>query len=1195
MIRLLVTSSLLLTAYAQQVSLEIFPYRLDTTQGKQACTNDNQCPGGSHVRCTTENNLWGDGSTAKCIAQSYETVDGGAKYTSKEATRMLTKISADGTSMGTNCLSVNGLQGDRCIKYTAWLQAAEGVNDIDGCKVTSTKLLRVVWNSFNNPFTAPEYPDFNGKKRYACTFTVENDLYIGDAGLKVEFTAGDTTRSEIDLKFLVAPGSGTEWEGALPDPVPSATLNLLEMYANTGAGGAKHGITDAAVTADLRGNQFSYDLHLRDKRYKVKDDSGRRLLADRHAVSLAATQVEVLDAMKPLGTAWSLVAKYDDATEAFIMMQAASQACDAGDILDFGEAADDPACPASGYEDYVLYSLKGTFAFKVDLPSFRKAYLNATCDLNLCEPKLTFTVGTLSTVVRDLVLPTLLDDSTYSINVDLITPVLKNQRTTIEENELLQNFYRVDPLPTPKSNLLEDIDLDDLQFTKNGGVAASVAGCNAASMKVYEILAASLKNKADKLYKNADSALKSASCKAPAITLGATDTLTWGATSDTFIGDDGAVVTFDGIVVSHDRLSVIRATSVELDGSKTTFLNVKSNPEEQYDFHSLESSVVDDQGTSITKAITLTTTEGSQFIHTAGCNGYVDIQLRRNPESALKYDLRVPCERSTGKSVIDLTLKAEFASEYDLLSNVWGSSANYDTSAITPAATFGTCVPGVDGVDTMSPVGTCLKSFTNDNSGTFSSTMTVSEMKNCATVYQENYAPNENGVGDYRFETTLAMVQGTAGGFRHCSDRKFVTVINRDATASTTSVSIAEVAQEAVLVRTANVKNIEWVQCNNGDSLFKQRIDISVEHTVNGVDVAYDLTSIESQSNSDNLALSIITDNGVEIVRMESACVQVTATECATPVGTEYGALQETSTEFILSGTYTGDDGGNEHQTRITVGTNYQSCPVDGVENPIDALHLEASITCDGGACAAEIEPTVPISTAVVLHKNADNLEYTDGAWRPETLDIKLVRKSLGGVVLSTDHVCDCDHDPNTNTDTCIAQNNNYGFYLFQCTVTSNGGTFEFDSDSLAGYYGDSSFEVHFEMVLYGGSAGRRLRAIKKMKASPGLEAEVDNIRVLPATMAAKLDSEPSNHTEAPKESPTEAPKEDTHTMTTGELIVIIICSIAGGAIIVFALSWAGCLNCGGGGPRNSGRSGTIVPSGYRKVGRAVRFKEINY
>jgi len=1171
MIRLLITSSLLLTAYAQQVSLEIS----NPTLANDPCSTDAECPGGSHVRCTTENNLWGDGSTAKCIAQSYETTNN-VDYTSKDATHMLTQLADDGSESTCNSGAPESRDGDRCVTYKVWLQTSSA--DITQCTVTPTDATEKIQMDFEQGSTGSlvAETDFNGQKRYSCEFSPLNKLYIGNAEVTVAFKdTNSNNKNSLNLKLLVKPGA---------DPQP-ADGNLLEMYANAGTGGTKHGISNAVVTADLRGNQFSYDLHLRDKRYKVKDDTGRRLLADRHAVSLATAEIEVLDAMKPLGTAWSLVAKYTDDTEAFIVMQAALQACDQGDALDFGEASDGPACPASGYGDYVLYNLKGAFAFKVDLPSFRKAYLKANCNSDLCPPKLTFTVGTLSTVVRDLVLPTLLDDSAFSISVDLIEPELKNERTTIKEHEPLINFYSLKKKPTVMSNLLNNankdpIDLDDLQFNGN-----DVAACNAASMKVYEILAQSDKNKADKLYKNADDALKSPNCKAPAINLGNVDTLEWAAEDGTvtfnlatksFIGDDGAVVTFDGIVVSHDRLSVIRATSVELDGSITTFLKVKSNPDEQYDFHSLESSVVDDNGNSITKAITLTTTEGPQFIHTAGCNGYVDIQLRRDGYAALKYDLRVPCERSTGKSVIGLTLKAEFASGYTLATNVWLSTAEYTGATQPEKVQFGVCVPGVDGMDDINTndlaktVGPCNQNLAKVADQTkYSNSMGVVDMKNCATAY--------NGDNDYTFETTIAMLQ-TADGFKHCSDRKFVTVINRDATATATSFSMADVDQDDVLTRAASVKNIEWVQCNNGDSLFRQQIDISVAHTVNGVAVAYDLTSIESLSNSDNLAMSIVTDNGVEIVRMESACVQVTYTECGDMdnENTPYGALAVTSTEFIVHGTYTGADGGNEHQTHITVDTNYQSCPVDGDESTLSLPDLTASISCAGATCDAEISADVNIDTAAVI-AGADA-----ASWQPETLDIYLVRKSLSGAVLRTDHVCDCDHVE------CTAQNNFYGFYRFACSVNNNGGDFDFESGPLSGYYGDSKFEVHFSMLVYNGPGNnRRLRTVNKMKASPGLEAEVDNIRVLPATMAAKLDSDPHP---APQ-----APKATTSEMTEWQWAGIIGGSIAG-AIVVAAILLAMINRCCGGGGKGVAAVGFGgKPGGYREVGRAVRFKEISY
>jgi hypothetical protein len=1059
------------------------------------------------------------------------------------------------------------------VTYKVWLQTSSA--DIIKCTVAPANANEKIQMEFAQGSTGSfvEETDFNGQKRYSCEFSPLNKLYIGNAEVKVEFQdATSTKKNSLNLKLLVKPGA---------DPQP-ADGNLLEMYANAGAGGVKHGISDAVVTADLRGNQFSYDLHLRDKRYLVKDDSGRLLLANTHAVSLA-TDIDVKDELKVFGSnsTWGLIATKSDTAEAVIMMQAASQACDQDDALDFGEADDGPACPASGYGDYVLYNLKGAFAFKVDLPSFRKAYLKANCNNDLCPPKLTFTVGTLSTVVRDLVLPTLLDELTYSINVDLITPVLKNQRTTIETGELLSNFYRVDPLPTAKSDLLETIDLDDLKFEKNGGEAESVAACNADSMKVYEILAASAKNKADKLYKNAveklgTSAAPSANCKAPVITLGATDKLSWGATSDTFIGDDGAVVTFDGIEVSHDSLSVLRTTSVELDGSKTTFLNVKSNPEEEYDFYSPESRVVDEHGNSITKDVILTTTEVSKFIHTAGCNGYVDIQLRRKPESALKYNLRVPCERSTGKSVIDLTLKAEFASGYTLASNVWLSTAEY-TGDTSPEAAFGKCVAGDNGIDsidtsTVNTVGTCDQTLTKvDGETKYSNTMGVVDMKNCATAYDAS--------GDYTFETTIAMLQ-TANGFKHCSDRKFITVINRDATATTTSFSMAEVAEEDVLTRTASVKNIEWLKCDNGESLFRQQIDISVAHTVkqpNGtvVSVNYDLTSIESRINEDNLAMSIVTDAGVEIVRMVSACVQVTSTECTSPVGTEYGALQVTASEFILSGTHTGDASGNEHQTHIRVDTNYQSCPVESVNDPIDDLAITASISCAGNACGTDISADVNIDTAAVI-AGADA-----ASWQPETLDIYLVRKSLtNDAVLRSDHVCDCDHA------SCIAQNNFYGFYRFACTVDSDGGDFDFESAPLSGYYGDSKFEVHFSMLVYNGPNNRRLRTVNKMKASPSLEAEVDNIRVLPATMAAKLDSDPHSVPQAPKATASEM----TEWQWAGIIVGGVACAIVVAAILIPFINRC-CIGYCNGEPRTR----TYVVPTYRQVGRAVRFKQINY
>jgi hypothetical protein len=1136
MIRLLTLFLIISTAFAQQAVIQISNTKLDGT----ACTKNSECPGGDPV-CTTGVGLWGNAGVCIKRPLTLSSEDSGATYTQGDPIQMLTQLANDGSD--SNCTAGADRDKHRCTTYTVHLQTASVAT---GCSLSVTDPAKVSLTELTGTFVGGG-KTYNAQNKYSCSFSPQNELYLGDAGVTLVFTdlvtttvnngthnvtsSSIVTRHSLALTFKVKRGPSLQL-----DPTPSDG-ELLEIFA-----GASEPI--GARKAVHRGNSFLFNYHLRDKRYKAKDQSGRLEATGSHSVNLEATGILANSVLTSALSAYGYLSDYEQSATAIRISD--GQACESAT---FEEAAD-TVCPLPAvYDDYVLYLLDGTFSFTIDLPAFHNNYINTVC--TLCSPTLHIKVPSLSVDVRDALIGSLANED-YSFSIDTIAPNVLNMKGTIENGDKLYEYYSLESNTVSFPSLYSVVDLIDA----SGGDDTTVSDdCNIASKQVYEVLSSSYGGSSmSSMFYAAQNALDSSSCNVTTtVALGGTVGLSWGA-SETLIKDDGVTLKINSRFMTHDSLNVLRGSDVELTGAKTVLKDILGNaPNTDYKI----SGVVDIGGTEITQDLTTTQDDTDLTTYSTGCNGYFDIQFKRSGALTLQYSLRVPCTRGTGAVETAISLKSIFTSTYSLSENILSSVGTYgDEPDGNVVVKYGTCVASSTGAD-----GIELKAY---NSGLSQSTEScTTNTLGFAQVADQKQKSDDIGVdawkacayfidladsavaytsASYVFDTTLAMLH-SRGAYTFCADQTFRTTISLNNEAAATTFEFASPEKGAALSRTATVISIEWVECTGGGG-YHLEIDVLIEETVGTgtVTSTFDQPVVSSGGNDDALTIGLVG----KTISMDSVCVPIILTDTICS-GTEYGKLKETKTTFVLSGAYDGAS----YDSNVVIETNYDACPVDAADKEQE-ITVSAALTCDGGACPKFSVEDNEVASSAILKAIATITGGAAGVWKPQTLDIHLDRigasaENLGNLI-SSDHVCDCGNIAQG----CIAKNNNFGFLTFNCAVISTGGSFEFDALPLSGYYDDSKFSVRLQIVAVSGTRRLRRTILLRSDGSQEIEDSID-LRVLPASIVYDLVSEPSSSEPTPSEpTPVSSP---VVTSAPVEAKTMEITEVGWAAIIVTSLS----------------------------------------
>lgn len=253
------------------------------------------------------------------------------------------------------------------------------------------------------------------------------------------------------------------------------------------------------------------------------------------------------------------------------------------------------------------------------------------------------------------------------------------------------------------------------------------------------------------------------------------------------------------------------------------------------------------------------------------CTGFMDIQIHDRNNSFAKFDVRLPCSRTTASATDNIKLSFDFTLGYDLVTNKLSAEAIYlsdmasnnvtgymnDTlfdsglqQNLEVSAAFGTCSAdnqfvkkgdsSADWTDNNGDFKNCAQS--SSANGAFSvdtgttrfenkNAMDLPSWKNCSYSVQDDSSNNNYIVTTnlaLRYKRTLYYTSNTGSTFSvnyFCADRTFTTTLRRDASAS---VSVATL-QAPELQRAVSVTDISWESCtqSNGAAGYELHIDIT--------------------------------------------------------------------------------------------------------------------------------------------------------------------------------------------------------------------------------------------------------------------------------------------------------------------------------------------------------------------------------
>lgn len=385
------------------------------------------------------------------------------------------------------------------------------------------------------------------------------------------------------------------------------------------------------------------------------------------------------------------------------------------------------------------------------------------------------------------------------------------------------------------------------------------------------------------------------------------------------------------------------------------------------------------------------------------CTGFLDVQFRDKNDTFAIYDLRIPCSRTTAAAGDEVTLTFDFTLGYDLVSNLVTAKAFY-WSGMTASSVTGLAVGSNSGLtqDLTASVsyGYCDASndiLRNDESGAFangcaasantdgswadvpgsshfiSNGLTLDEWSHCAYKVEDDSANDAYIITTkmaLKYERKLSYTSGSSSTFsesKFCADRKFITTIKRDATASVTVATL----RAPTLERAVTVTDIEWVPCA-GANEFKLQISVSSEQkdtTANNTAwAASNLKQVlkpvsSSSADSDNLMIdvgSMTAATPSATFKLVSSCIAVSASDCeelcdadgsncaAQATATDatqsaWSKLSHTETDLVLRGEFTNSDVDSD----VNIVTKYVECPLDETNTNTGFLKAGATMQCD--------------------------------------------------------------------------------------------------------------------------------------------------------------------------------------------------------------------------------------------------------
>jgi len=423
------------------------------------------------------------------------------------------------------------------------------------------------------------------------------------------------------------------------------------------------------------------------------------------------------------------------------------------------------------------------------------------------------------------------------------------------------------------------------------------------------------------------------------------------------------------------------------------------------------------------------------------CTGFLDVQFRDKDDVFAIYDLRIPCSRTTASAGDEVTLTFDFTLGYDLVDNKVTAKAFYWSGMASEAVTglavgsnsgltqdlsasvsYGQCDSSNDivrnneaGAFTGCDASDNTKGLWADQAGSnhfLSDGLTLDEWSHCAQKVEDDNVNDAYVITTkiaLKYARKLSYASGSSATFsesQFCADRKFVTTIRRDASASVTVATL----RAPTLERAVTVTDIEWVACA-GENQFKLKISVASSQkdttAANTEWAASNLKQVlkpvsESSSDTDNLMIDVGAmgaSSPTSSFDLVSSCVTVTAADCDELCGADgsgctaqatasdatqsaWARLSHTETDLVLRGEFTNSDVDSD----VNIITKYVECPLDEANVNTGFLKAGATMQCDA-EISNEASATVASAADPAVGKNNCKQAYTTDSG---TAEVKL-------------------------------------------------------------------------------------------------------------------------------------------------------------------------------------------------------------
>jgi hypothetical protein len=470
------------------------------------------------------------------------------------------------------------------------------------------------------------------------------------------------------------------------------------------------------------------------------------------------------------------------------------------------------------------------------------------------------------------------------------------------------------------------------------------------------------------------------------------------------------------------------------------------------------------------------------------CTGFLDVQFKDLNDTFAVYDLRIPCSRTTASASDKIELTFDFDLSYDLVTNKVTAKAFYlsgmssfnrtdfDVASglkedLLVEVSYGYCDASnaivrnnesgafVDCDGTTDATG-----MFSDNAGSnyFGSTqLDLNKWSHCAQKVEDDNANDAYVITTkiaMRYERKLKYASGsgeTMSTNYFCADRKFITTIKRDASATVTVATL----RAPTLERAVTVEDIQWVACA-GTNSFQLKISVaSVQKDTTDANTAWADSNLKqvlkptgsTAEDTDNLMINVgdmSAGTPKHQFHLLSSCITVSADDCAercTDAGvctaqatagdtseSAYSRLTHTETDLVLRGEFTNSDVDSD----VNIITKYVECPLDESNEASGYVRAGATMQCDepignassltvAGATDCSQAFTTDFGTADVklyitnnnsaahLLTDAEATAAINANWRIRQASIYIERyeKNFDGTVgseLSSEKFCEC-------------------------------------------------------------------------------------------------------------------------------------------------------------------------------------------